>query len=199
MASMLALCVASGLFAAIAACVIADPPINLPAVPDRRPIILRDQVVPSPIVVLGYFPDSFLLPVEVDPSATIEARLFIDYDALSQDRATAALAGRQVISPALGTSDAGIREVTLVPNELADTPRANECHVIEAIVAYGFSGTPPDGQGAHAPNARGGDSIVWFYSPTGDLAGCPHQEAGLDGAFPDVASDSPVLTPDGGD
>jgi hypothetical protein len=185
---------------ALASCIIADPPIDLPAVPERRPIILRDQTVPSPTSILGYFPDSFIVPVEVDPTATIEARLFVDYDALTPDRANASFAGRQVITPALGTSDAGVRQVTLLPDELPDMPSHDECHVIEAVVAFNFLDPPFAGQGQHSPDAHGGDSVVWFYSPTGDLADCPHQDGGgIDGAYPDASSDSAPLTPEGGD
>lgn len=185
---------------AVASCVIADPEINLPSLPRRRPVILRDQVVPTTVAVLGYFPENFSLAVEADPNVTIEARLFVDYDALSPDHAIQALAGKLVVSPAIGSSDAGVREITLVPDLLPETPRANECHVIEAIVAFGFQGIPGSGRAAHSPEAvHGGDSVIWFYSPSGDLGGCPHLDGGLDGAFPDSPSEAAPLTPDGGD
>lgn len=178
---------------AASSCVIADPTIDLPSLPQRRPLIVRDQVVPSSSAVLGYFPSEFSLAVEIDrsddPLAQIEARLFFDYDALSQDRASAAFVGKRIVT--IGKTSAGVRAVTLGTEFLPSSPNANECHVIEAIVAFSFAGNPPDGLLAHTPGPGGGDSVVWFYSPSGDLSGCPHVDGGLDGATPD-ASDGRV-------
>lgn len=181
----------------IASCVIADPNIELPVPPLRRPIILRDQMVPPSAAVLGFLPEKFTFVVEVDPTASIEARLFIDYDALDQNRAAVALAGTAgPIGPLIGAERT--REVSL-PDLL--TPAPNRCHVIEAIVAFGFKGAPGDGLGAHTPDTTlgGGDGVVWFYSPNGDLSGCPYFDAGVDGAFPDAVSPIPPIIPDAGE
>ena len=53
------------------------------------------------------------------------------------------------------------------------------------VVALGFLGSDQVPE-AHTPNSRGGDSVAWFYSPAGDLAGCPVHDAGpfADGGFP---------------
>ena len=40
---------------------------------------------------------------------------------------------------------------------------------------------------AHSPVDPGGDSVTWFYSPTGDLAGCPVLDAGSDASRSDDA------------
>ena len=55
----------------------------------------------------------------------------------------------------------------------------NACHTLEILVALGFTED-------HTPASPGGDSITWFYSPTGSLADCPVYDAG---PVPD-ASDS---------
>ena len=61
--------------------------------------------------------------------------------------------------------------------------------MIEVVVALRFAGQ--DGIGAHAPLEPGGDIVTWFYSPSGDLAGCPVLDAGIEPIAPDAG--------DGGD
>ena len=46
-------------------------------------------------------------------------------------------------------------------------------------------------QGGVAPLEPGGDIVTWFYSPSGDLAGCPVLDAGIEPIAPDAG--------DGGD
>ena len=63
--------------------------------------------------------------------------------------------------------DAGVR--TLYAHLPA--PALEQCHTIEIVVALGFLEN-------HTPYAIGGDSVTWFYAPTGSLADCPLFDAG---------------------
>ena len=185
---------ALGIGAAIsaAACIIADPPTDFPQPVQHRPTILRDRSVPPTSSVLGVFPSSFLIEVEADPNATVSWHLFIDYNPFTGD----GLVGRDVAAPDNPNApDAGVRQISLVPTELT-SPDLGRCHVIEAMVALGFQSD--EGRFAHAFDSHGGDSVVWFYSPTGDLSGCPVYDAGLDGAAPDVQVDGHFLVDGGG-
>src|SRR5262245_39848135 len=63
------------------ACVIADPPTDLPVIPEMRPVFVRGSVVPSVSAVLGRWPDKFIVPVElVDPRSKIFFSAFVDYN-----------------------------------------------------------------------------------------------------------------------
>ena len=185
--------VAAGVAAACAllaaACIIADPSTDFPVAKPRRPTIIRDRAVPPTSKVLGEFTPNyqFVLEVEVDPSQTVEWHLFVDYDEFHFSGPPAGLVGRDISLPVTG-DDAGVRELVLQ----ADTsyvPDPGRCHVIEALVALGFQSHVD--RGAHAFDSRGGDSIVWFYSPTGDLRGCPVYNTG-------VEPDASVKNPDTG-
>jgi hypothetical protein len=167
-----------------AACIIADPSTDFPVLPERRPTILRDRAVPPISNVLGEFPPSytFVVDVEADPTSTIAWHLFIDYDDLHPNGPPAGLIGSDRILPDKATPDAGVRTISLVADRLDTPPDLTRCHVIEALVGLGF--LSDQDHGAHAFDSRGGDSIVWFYSPSGDLSGCPVWDGGLDGGFP---------------
>jgi hypothetical protein len=177
-----------------AACIIADPPIDLPRPSPRRPMILRDQAVPPTTSVLGLVPDQFVIPVEADPSATLEWRLFIDYDPF---RPPDQPAGDGRVDPSNGAQ----RDVA-ASVYIRSSVDLGSCHVIEVLVAAceganTTQGCGFGGRGGHSFNAIGGDSIVWFYNPTGDSSGCPTLDAGLDGAFSDAAPDA-LIVGDGG-
>jgi hypothetical protein len=166
------------------ACILAQSPAPLPVLPDMRPTIQRTAVVPSASRVLLSFPPEFVVPVELlDPSRTFEWRVFIDYDPLS--RTDAVLDGRSDPDPA--DASVPVRRVTfsIEPPDL-EQGRA-ECHVVEFLVAYSFRGST-----AHAPDPTGGDSVTWFYNPSGDLSGCPSFDGGaLDaGADGDAGTDA---------
>ena len=166
-----------------AACIIADPSTDFPIPTQRRPTILRDRAVPPISKVLGEFPPNytFLIDVEADPTSTVEGHLFIDYDDLHPNGPPAGLVGGY--PPDKGSADAGVRTISLVADRLDTPPDLTRCHVIEGLVALGFQGE--NDHAAHAFDSRGGDSIVWFYSPTGDMSGCPVWDAGDAGQFPD--------------
>lgn len=156
--------------ALFAACIIAEPPSDLPELPRFRPTILRGSVVPSTSGVLGAFPDRFIVPVElVDPNVTLSYRVYIDYNPITGDG---------LDFP--GTIGAGgtPSRVRVIDFKATAPPDLTRCHVIEFVVAESFF-AELEGKGAHAPREPGGDSVTWFYSPGGDLSGCPVVDAGV--------------------
>lgn len=158
------------LITAGAACFIAEPPAEAPRLPDMRPTILHGSVVPPPSRILTRFPREFVVPVELlDPSTSFQWQVFVDYDPF--ERSSAALGDESIVDPTRPEETVRPISFTLDPPSL--DPGLRVCHVIEFIVARGFSFSP------HTPDARGGDSVVWFYNPTGDLSACPAYDGGV--------------------
>ena len=173
------------------ACIIAEPPTNLPVPQTRRPTIVRDRVEPPASGVLGVFPtDGFIVFVDVDPTTGFDWRIFVDYDPLNP---SSSLKNADRVPPDPGASEGGLVRVTMA----VSPPSLDQCHVIEALVGT-FANT--NDQHTFDDANGGGDSISWIYSPSGDLRGCPIVDAGIDGAFPvDSSSEtSPVAPLDGG-
>ncbi len=155
-------------------CVIADPPTDLPTLPLMRPTILRGSVVPSVSAVLGRWPDKFIVPVElVDPRVTINYAAFVDFNPALP---TVGIDG-PVLSSAfeLGTTQGRVRTLEVLITE----PSLDRCHVVEVVVANRLE--PINALTAHTPPEEGGDSVLWYYNPSGDLAGCPVLDAGIAG------------------
>ncbi|HVJ91918.1 MAG TPA: hypothetical protein VM580_19090 [Labilithrix sp.] len=153
-------------FSAADACVVADPPTDLPTLPEMRPTIVRASVVPSASSVLGAWPTKFIVPVEVsDPRADIAWSTFVDYNAF-----TGAGLKQTETSKAEPNSRSRVRVLEIPIPE----PSLDRCHVVEVVVALRFSRFGP-----HIPEEPpGGDIVSWFFNPTGDLAGCPSLDAG---------------------
>ena len=169
------LCVAMG-----AACIIAEPVSDLPRLPSFRPIIVRSSVVPPPSAVLGNFPEKFVIPVElVDPSVPIAWRLYIDYNPITGEGL------REFKDPPAdgGVNPATLQRVRLLEISTLPPSDLSRCHVVEFLVAQSFLGNAElEGKAAHSPREPpGGDGVTWFYSPTGDLRGCPVADAGVVG------------------
>jgi hypothetical protein len=166
---------------AIGACIVADPPPDIPAPPPHHPTILHGSVVPPTTQVLSD-PSAanltFEVPVELeDPNASFEWNVFVDYD--PHLNLSPSFGRRE--SPDLTQVDGGVRiiEFSITP------PDPSSCHVIEFVVALEFS----VGSG-HTPDQYGGDTVSWFYNPSGDPGGCATYDAGgLDGAVPSEAGD----------
>jgi len=153
-------------------CVVADPPTDLPRLPQMRPIVVRSSVVPPVSAVLGRWPDKFIVPVElVDPRATIYYSAFVDYNPATGE----GLEGRPQASPYEPRSTQGAIRTLEVP---IVEPSSDRCHTVEIVVALNVSSFT-DPRIAHTPPEPGGDSVSWFYSPGGDLAGCPTLDAGI--------------------
>jgi hypothetical protein len=174
-----------------AACIIADPPTDLPRPATRKPSIFQAGAQPSNAKVLGFWPDGFIVEVDADPVMSLEWRLFIDYDP-STGRG---FVGRNTVPGTPGSPDAAVRSFKMQPNDLT-APDPTRCHVIEGLVAYHYFDPPPI-QNEHAFERNLGDTIVWFYSPTGDLSGCPVIHSALDGSFSDAEAGT-ILFGDGG-
>lgn len=168
--------VASGATIALAAvtsisCLIAEPQTDLPTVPTFRPLVVRGAAVPSPNGVLGVYPEQLIIPIElVDPSVTFKWRVYVDYNPITGG-------GLEVDGTSAPSGvPARIRTLEIQTVRRTDLDR---CHVIEFIVAKSFLGES-EGKNTHTPAEPGeADNITWFYSPTGDLAGCPVLDAGL--------------------
>ncbi len=144
-----------------AACIVTDPPGDLPRLPDTRPTIVRASVVPSASAVLGTWPPLFIVPVELsNPRADFEYHPFIDFN----PQTGAGLQDIGVSRFEAANTTGRIRRVQIALPPPSDLER---CHTIEVIVAIRFA------PNAHTPAEPGGDTVSWFYSPTGDLAGCP--------------------------
>lgn len=162
------------------ACVVADPPSDLPVLPELRPTILRGSVVPPPSAVLGRWPQTFKVPVELsDPRSPIIWAAFVDYNPSTGE----GLDGQPRISEFDPGSTEGRVRTLDIP---ITTPSLDRCHVVEVVVALRLVATT-DTRNAHTPAPPGGDSVTWFFSPSGDLAGCPVLDAGLpadDGGSP---------------
>lgn len=157
--------------ALVVACVIADPPSDLPQLPEMRPTILRASVVPSSSAVLGRWPSKFIVPVELsDPLAEISWASFVDYNSVTGEGFDQTQTSRYEPSSTNGR----IRTLE-IPITM---PSLDRCHVVEIIVALRLNTSDP--RNAHTPQEPGGDSVSWFFSPSGDLAGCPVLDAGLE-------------------
>jgi hypothetical protein len=152
------------------ACVIADPPTELPRAAERRPTIVRASVVPSVTSVLGTWPSKFIVPVELsDPRADVQWASFVDYNPATGEGFDQTSKSRD--EPEFTNGNVRTIEIPIT------TPSADGCHVVEVVVALRLNTTDP--RNAHTPEDPGGDSVTWFYSPSGDFGGCPVLDAGL--------------------
>jgi hypothetical protein len=175
---------AAGLFIAagiVGACVIAEPPLDLPTAPVVRPTIIRSMCVPKTTSVFTGWPEHFYIYVQLsDPRQTFFAIPFVDYNPSTGDGYGKAVQSTPVPGDA--------NPVRMVEVDITQ-PLNDGCHTVEVVVAL-----QPDlrtGISAHSPadSLTNGDSITWLYSPTGDPSGCPIVDAGL----------RPIEPVDGGD
>lgn len=154
----------------VGACVLAEPPTDLPALPDLPATIVRASVVPTASAVLLTWPSRFIVPVQIiDPRSTIRYAAFVDYN--SHDGLGLVQAATSEFGQSL--QDGNIRLLEIQMNRPSD----DRCHLVEIIVARNLVTT--NGQQAHNPLEPGGDIVSWFYNPSGDLAGCPSVDAGI--------------------
>lgn len=171
-----------GVFAAVAlavtSCIIAEPPTDAARLPVARPTIVRGSVVPPASSVLGRFPSTFIVPVELfDPTATFEYAAWIDFNPATGE-------GLEFFSTSefqQANTQGRVRTLEIPLR----APPDDRCHVVEVIVALRLAGQ--SGTGAHAALDPGGDIVTWFYNPAGDVAGCPVLDAGI-GTTPADAS-----------
>ena len=153
-------------------CIIAEPQAELPRVPEVRPRIARGASVPPASQVLRSWPEKFVVPIElVDPAATFQWRVYVDYDESTGD----GFVNGDTSSAEPGSLDGGLRVIEVqVPAPLD----ADRCHTIEMLVALRFRGDfGSEGRSAHTPEQPGGDSLTWLYAPSGSLEGCATVDA----------------------
>ncbi|MDB5212506.1 MAG: hypothetical protein JWO86_433 [Myxococcaceae bacterium] len=160
------------------ACVLAQPSGELPRIPETRPTILHASTVPSETSVLTRWPlDSvFVVPVELaDPTVRVTYAAFIDFDLLTGD----GLVDQPGHSDFAQANTTGrIRTLSVAIPE----PDPGRCHKVEIVVALRLV-SEFDQKQSHTPDEPGGDISTWFYNPSGDLAGCPALDAGIDASF----------------
>lgn len=162
--SLLALC-------AQTSCIIATSPNDYPPIVPERPTIIEGSVVPSNQRVLGAFPSEFLVPVRVlDVQSTFEWRVFVDFDPLAPNENAIT---RGTSAPGQEDTDPenpfyGIRRLHI---QIAAPSDLSTCHTIQLQVGASFARNDARTINAGDPLQR--DQITWFYSPGGDLAGCP--------------------------
>lgn len=169
----------------VVSCVIAEPPAEIPKLPEYRPIIVKSSVIPTAGRVLTEFPPVFVVPVElVDPTVRFSWRAYVDYDFAGRSAERLGL-----VASGTSTPDAARSRIRNLEIRFPPPSDLQACHVIQVIVANRFQGAI-EGRPAHTPEAPGGDTIEWFYNPSGDFSGCPTQdpvinpipEGGLDAA-----------------
>lgn len=157
----------------VGACVIAEPPTDVPTAPSVRPTIDRASVVPPSSAVLTSWPDRFYVPVRLsDPRETFFVAYFVDFDASGGGNFSV-----EVSTPVTG-NNGSVRTLTVLINQ----PVGPGCHVVEVFVARQLADqTLNDSRGVHTPAdpLNDGDSIVWYFNPDGDSAGCPTVDPNL--------------------
>jgi hypothetical protein len=154
----------------LAACVLAEPATELPQAAHRRPTILNGSAAPPTNAVLGTMPREFVVLVELsDPFSTFSWALFVDYNPVSDPGPA------NNGTSSFGTENVDERSLRILRAKPGlSVPDIDHCHVIELVVAEVDAGFP---QGTHSPPDLKSDSITWFYSPGGDMAGCPGLDA----------------------
>jgi hypothetical protein len=166
------------------ACVIADPPSDLPTLPETRPTIMRPSVVPSAAAVLGRWPEKFTVPVELsDPRSTIWYSVFIDYNPATGEGLDAPPSTSE-FEPGSASTKGSVRLLDINVTR----PPLDRCHVVEIVVALRLKAIT-DSKNAHTPDEPGGDSVSWFYSPSGDLSGCPILDGGITRSLTDAEAE----------
>jgi hypothetical protein len=171
---------------AIDACVIADPPTELPQLGEMRPTIVRASVAPSMSSVLGVWPDKFIVPVEMsNPQADLAWATFVDFDPVTGF----GIQAKGTKTAAQSSAAGGGRMLELAIAK----PNDNSCHIVEIVVALRLPDEITGGKSLHTPPPPGGDTAMWVFNLSGDLAGCPVRDAGIspeiDGGDAEAGSD----------
>lgn len=166
----------------LAACILADPPPELPDPSPQRPAIVHGGAVPT----LNHDIDSpadldrFIIPVEVDADQVLLYKVFIDFD---PPNPLFIIQDGKVDVPRAGASTS--RTIDFSLGEGLVDPK--KCHDILVTVALDWA------QGGYSPvTPPGGDQARWSYRPKGVAceaydAGPLPADAGTDAA--DAAAD----------
>jgi hypothetical protein len=174
------------------ACVVAPPP-ELPELPEERPTILHESLVPPSDQILVELPGQFLVPVElVDSNQSFQWDVFVDYNPCvgASCPPTAPALYPTTVPAGPDTLDGG---VVIVPFSLGPLD-PSLCHRIDFLVAHQF-----DPGSARTWDSVGGDIATWIYNPGGQPNGCPIYDAGAfqDGAFPPSDAGLPIVPESG--
>jgi hypothetical protein len=166
------------------------PPSGLAPTLEPPPTVLHDALIPPDDQLLSQWPldNMFIIPVRLEgPNQHFAVDVFIDDD--GSHRALPVWIGT-------GGGQSGIDGgVVLMPIALQPPPPTTAaCHRIEVFVVDGFATSEAGATLYGQPDSIGGDSVVWFYTPTGGLDGCETQDSG-----PDGPSGAAAVEDDGGD
>ncbi len=172
MRALLAILAMSGA-AAVAACVLVQPPQELPVPAPRRPSIDITSLQPparfdrpiTDIVNAG----SFVVAVEAEPVKILKWRAYVDF---GDNPEPPVAAGEVAIDP--GQNPRRTFDFLISSNQVGDL---RFCHYVTLFVAYDFI----DVTGLPAQND--GDQVTWYYRPNGNSGACPATDAGV----PDAA------------
>jgi hypothetical protein len=183
---LVAVSIALGASAAAIACVLADPPPIVTPLPQEAPAILAGSVSPQLTQILKTLPpcinsptDCFVVPVRIDPNASVKYRVFIDLDPTGSPTQAPAIS-EQDDGGVLATTEAGLG-IRTFSFSLSQNPQFDpaQCHRITFVIAYDFF---PDDFSKPLPIGLG-DEATWSYEPVEDCAfydaGAP-PEAGTD-------------------
>jgi hypothetical protein len=170
------------------ACLIAEPSSDIPRLAPQRPHIVRTSVVPSAGAVLATFPTTVTVPVELsDPTLTFQYTVFVDYDPATNSGWLGSMTGTETC-PQSTFAQAGLGGTARILSFDTEKPQdpgfLTQCHVIEVLVALQLD-CGHDSNAAHSPPEPGGDSVTWFYSPSGDFSACAGLDAGLEASVGD--------------
>ncbi len=167
--------------AVLSACLLADPGPTLPQPQNLPPFIESLNVQPQPeqvVTIVPSAPLTFTVPiVQVDPTKTYTWRVWVDYDPNASSDFENTGTGTGAEQAASFQIDSAVFS-------------GEGCHTIQFIVAYAFESDNHDPSGHTPVSPPGGSGVSWFYSPGGDLAGCPEYSSEVDASFPDSGTDA---------
>ena len=179
--AVVAAVIALGCSAGVLACILADPPPIVNPPPQEAPEIQTLSVTPPLSQILKTNPpctnaptDCFVVPVLVDPNATVKWRVFIDLDETGLGTQSEAISATDDGGVLGVTSEAG-PSIRTFSFSLTQTPLFDPtvCHTITFIVAYDFFDSQGDFWKPLPPGL--GSSATWFYQPVDD---CTFYDAG---------------------
>ncbi len=170
--------------AALAACVLLDPPATLPIVQESPPYILSG--VEPPEGVLVRWPTEFVIPIYVlDSAQSVQWLAFEDYNPLATGPSGEPVFDKPYPVPP-GDGGVELARITSLP-----APTGPGCHTVAIVIADGFAGW--------TPVASSGAIVQWLYVPSGNPGECAAYDAGwlVDATFPSDAK-SDANSSDGG-
>lgn len=164
----LALATVASAGAAVAACVLADPPPIVNPPPPIAPHILTESVSPPLNRKILDAPGgqlTFSVPVQVDPDQPFKYRWLLDQDPNGDPRTGGLLGSGTDDGGVLGTTpaDSGSVAIRNIPFNLSSID-FSKCHTITVVVAQEFT----SGVLASPAYPPGGDLATWFYEPVDD-------------------------------